>query len=124
MPMKNSRKSQLAAALSLAAVLAGCSASDRLAGTASSGDLSLTIAAASVTAIDISNGVTGGGGRTISSTGVILGKIGSTRGWWQSPSPSFTAIDDGWVQGGNRNADAGGGQGTAILSTNGEPPWT
>lgn len=78
----------------------------------------------SITAIDISNGVADGGARTISNTGVILGKIGTTRGWWQSPSPSFTAIDNGWVQSGNRNADAGGTQGTALLSTQGGPPWT
>jgi hypothetical protein len=82
------------------------------------------LSAASIQAIDISNGITGGGGRTISSTGIILGKTGSLRGWWQSPNPAFTQIDNGYVQGGNRNADAGGDQGTAFLSTNGGAPWT
>jgi hypothetical protein len=71
----------------------------------------------------MSNGVNGGNARTISSTGIILGGNGA-RGWWQSPFPSFTVIDSGNVQGGNRNADAGGGQASAILSTNGGPPWT
>jgi hypothetical protein len=83
-----------------------------------------SVSASSITAIDISNGVTGGGARTISSAGIVLGKIGTYRGWWQSPFPTFTLIDEGYVQGGNRNADAGGGQGTAILSTNGGAPWS
>jgi hypothetical protein len=83
----------------------------------------LALSAATVTAIDISNGQTGGGGRTISSTGIVLGRNGSIRGWWQAPSPTFNQIDNGYVQGGNRNADAGGGQGTALLSTNGGAPW-
>jgi len=122
--MKNSRYPQLVAVLSLASVLAGCSASDRVAGSTTPADPSLSVATASVTAIDISNGITGGGGRTISSTGIILGRLGSTRGWWQSPSPLFTGIDNSYVQGGNRNADAGSDNATALLSTNGGAPWT
>jgi len=103
-------------------ILAACTDADRI--TAPSHEVSYSISASSITAIDISNGITGGGGRTISTSGIVLGRIGSSRGWWQSPSPSFTVLDDGYVQGGNRNADAGGGQGTAILSTNGNAPWT
>lgn len=89
-----------------------------------------TVSASAITAIDISNGIDASisGPRTISATGVILGRQGaqstSLRGWWQAPLTAFTAIDNGSVQGGNRNADAGGGQATAILSTNGGSPWS
>jgi hypothetical protein len=83
----------------------------------------LTLSASGITAIDISNGVDGGYAQTVSSNGVILGRIGSTRGWWQAPSSTFTFLDSGFVQGGNRNADAGGTQGKVLLSTNGGPPW-
>lgn len=91
---------------------------------------SAVISAQGITAVDISNGVDASveGPRTISATGVILGRQGaqatSLRGWWQAPAAAFSAIDNGHVQGGNRNADAGGGQGTAILSTSGGAPWT
>jgi hypothetical protein len=121
-PMNRPRVFEICLAVFTTSSLAACSAADRITETASMKP-ALTLSAASVTAIDISNGLTGGGGRTISSTGIVLGRIGSVRGWWQSPSPTFTQIDDGYVQGGNRNADAGGGQGTAILSTNGGAPW-
>lgn len=111
--------------LSFCGILAGCTTPDHIAGTQIQREPTLVVASATaITTIDMSNGVTGGGGRTISSNGIILGKIGTTRGWWQSPSPSFTAIDAGYVQGGNRSADAGGGQGTVLLSTNGGAPWT
>lgn len=113
------------AVVSVSAILVACSASDRVAGVNSVSTPALSIfSATSVTAIDVSNGVTGGGGRTISSTGIVLGRNGSTRGWWQSPSPTFNALDNGYVEGGNRNADAGGDQGTAFLSTGGGAPWT
>jgi len=114
---------QISSAFLLTATIAACSPSDRVVGAPTSLKVPLSIGAASVTTIDMSNGVSGGSARTISSTGIILGGNGP-RGWWQSPSPSFTPIDNGFVQGGNRSADAGGGQGTAILSTNGGPPWT
>jgi len=122
--MKNSKSSRVIAVVSLSVAFAACTEPDRIAGTKSPTMPALSVSTAAVTAIDISNGFTGGGGRTISSTGIILGRIGTTRGWWTSPSPAFTPIDDNYVQGGNRNADAGGGDGTAILSTNGGPPWT
>lgn len=114
-------KTGLAIAVSFSA--AACSTSDKLVGVSAPRHTSLTLSAASVTVIDISNGVTGGGARTISRTGIVLGKTGSIRGWWQSPSPNITVLDNGYVQGGNRSADAGGDQGTAILSTNGGAPW-
>jgi len=88
------------------------------------------INALGITATDISNGVDASseGPRTISATGVILGRQGaqatSLRGWWQAPAAAFTVIDNGHVQGGNRNADAGGDQASAILSTNGGSPWS
>jgi hypothetical protein len=122
--INDSTRFSLNSALLLSSLFFACSAPDRVAGTADRPRPSLSLAAtATVTAVDVSNGITGGGARTISSTGVILGKNGTTRGWWQSPSPSFNTLDNGWVQGGNRNADAGGGQGTALLSTNGAGPW-
>lgn len=74
--------------------------------------------------IDLSPNASGGGGRTISTGGLILGSSGSVRGWWQAPSAAFTTIDPGYVQGGNRNADAGAGQGKVLLSTNGGAPWS
>jgi hypothetical protein len=81
--------------------------------------------AASVTAVDISNGIDGGpGGRTVSRDGVILGEVSRLRSWWASAASSPNILDSGFVNGGNRNADAAGGQAEVILSTNGGPPWT
>jgi hypothetical protein len=76
-----------------------------------------------VTAIDISNGVTGGGSFAISQTGLIVGRLGSTRGWWQSPSPAYTQIDSGHVSGGNSLGDVGSGA-SVLLTNNGAPPFT
>jgi hypothetical protein len=104
-------------------LLLACSPGDNVSAPASQGRTSLSISSPTITAVDLSNGVNGGEARTISSNGIILGEIGGSRGWWQSPSTSFTKVDDGNVQDGNRNADAGGGQGTAFLSTNGGAPW-
>jgi hypothetical protein len=83
------------------------------------------LAATSVTPIDISNGIDGGpGGRTISHDGVILGEVSRLRSWWQSSASPPNILDSGFVNGGNRNADAAGGQAEVILSSNGGPPWT
>ena len=77
-----------------------------------------------VTAIDISNGIAGGGGFAIAASGLIVGdRGGANRGWWQSPSPSFTPIDSGYVYGGNSFADVGDGA-RVLLSNNGAPPFT
>jgi hypothetical protein len=113
------------------AVLSGCSNAGEPAAPRAAVEPAATIATSGIMAIDISNGVNAGvtgGPRTISDSGVILGRqgseTGSLRGWWQSPSPAFTAIDNGYLQGGNRGADAGGGQATVFLSTNGGAPWS
>jgi hypothetical protein len=111
------------------AVVAGCRDAGRSTAPFRGVEPAAVMDAQGITAIDISNGVDASvsGPRTISASGVILGRQGSQstslRGWWQAPATAFSPIDDGSVQGGNRNADAGGGQGTAILSTNGGPPW-
>jgi hypothetical protein len=111
------------------ALVAGCRDAGRSTAPLRMAEPAAVINAQGIRAIDISNGVDASvnGPRTISASGVILGRQGSQstslRGWWQAPASAFSPIDDGFVQGGNRNADAGGGQGTAILSTNGGPPW-
>ena len=80
--------------------------------------------AATVTPLDISGGIDGGpGGRTVSRDGVILGEVSRLRSWWQSSASPPNILDSGFVNGGNRNADAAGGQAEVILSTNGGPPW-
>ena len=85
----------------------------------------MTINPGSVTAIDVSGGVTTGAGvGTISRAGVMLGKTGSSRVSWNSPASSPVVVDAGYVNGGNRNADAAGGVGDVLLSTNGSAPWT
>jgi hypothetical protein len=53
---------------------------------------------------------------------LIFGRIGSIRGWWQSPSTAFTALDSGFVYGGNSFGDIGSGA-TVLLTTNGTAPF-
>ena len=79
----------------------------------------------SVTVSDVSGGIDGGVGvRTVSATGIGLGKVGSYRSWWSSGGVTPNILDGGYVNGGNRNADAAGGVGNVLLSTNGSAPWT
>jgi hypothetical protein len=86
---------------------------------------SAVLTATSVTPTDISGGIDGGpGGRTISRDGVILGEVSRLRSWWQTSASPPNILDSGFVNGGNRNADAAGGQAEVILSTNGGAPWT
>jgi hypothetical protein len=85
----------------------------------------LSVSTAAVTAIDISNGFR-------------VEAVRNYQQYWNHPWPGLERRADGGparlprspqsttttFRVGNRNADAGGWRRTAILSTNGGPPWT